>query len=481
MPQSSAAKAFLWSFLEQGGTRVVQMVVQIVLARLLAPDAFGLLAVLLVVTNIADSIAQSGFGMALIQKEDADSVSYDTAFWLSMGMALAIYGVIFALAPFLASFYGMQDLFPALRVLSLVVLFNAANSIQRSYMQKHMDFKGLFRVSFIAALVSGVIGVILAVMQFGSWALVIQVLAQSVFTCLAMLAVVPWKPHFRFRKTDASELYKFGWKICVTGILNVLYSGISELILGKTCSSTELGYYSQGRKYPNAAIGVANNAIANVLFPALSEVKDDYRRFYDRVHRGLVIGTFITAPLSLWAASIASSIVELLLGQDWLACVPIFALTCASNVFVILQIVNLRVYMAYGRSDLYMNLQILKVVVSVVGIGGTAYVTHNIYCTAFATFLIGIFNVLCIDLAPAKRLFGYSALSQLRDIAPSILDATIAFLGASLVAMLNLAPVLELLFQTIVFAAFYFGLAWLTKMQELYASINLLRSLFRKK
>lgn len=477
MSQSSATRAFLWSFLEQGGAKVVQMVVQIVLARLLAPDAFGLLAVLLVVTNIADSIAQSGFGTALIQKGDADNVSYDTAFWLSMGIALVIYGVIYALAPALASFYDMRDLLPTLRVLSLVVLFNAANSIQRSYMQKHMVFKGLFKVSIIAALVSGVIGVASAAMQFGSWALVIQVLSQSIFTCLVMLAVVPWKPHFRFRKTDAIELYKYGWKICVTGILNVLYSGISELILGKTCSSAELGYYSQGRKYPNAAIGVANNAIANVLFPALSEVRDDHRRLYDRVHRGLVIGTFITAPFSLWAASIASPVVELLLGQDWLACVPIFALACASNVFVILQVVNLRVYMAYGRSDLYMNLQILKVAASIVGIGGTAYLTHNIYCTAFATFFVGIINVLCIDLAPAKRLYGYSALRQLRDIAPSVSAAFIAFLGASLISILGLTPVLELLFQSIIFMAIYYGLARLTKMYALYASINQLRTL----
>lgn len=358
--KSGKATTFLWSFLEQGGSKAIQLFVQIILARLLSPEAFGILAILLVVTQITDSIAQSGLGMALIQKSDADDRSYSTAWWLSLGLAAALYIVVYFTSPTISVFYNMPDLVVYLRVLGLIVFFNSANSIQRSYLQRNMNFRGIFAATTIAALISGFGGVVLAFFGFGVWSLVLQSLLQSIFICIVMWLQISWKPAFTFDVSQAWSLFSYGWKICITGILNVIYSGISELIIGRACSASELGLYSQGRKYPTAAIGVMSNSIANVLFPMFSAIKGDSEALRGAIRRGLTLGTFLVAPISLLAAVVAKPLVAILLTEKWLACVPIFQLTCISNAILMIQLVNLRAYMALGDSSLYMRLQIIK-------------------------------------------------------------------------------------------------------------------------
>ena len=379
--------SFVWSFLEQGGSKAILLLVQIILARLLSPEAFGVLAILLVVTQVSDSIAQSGLGMALIQKSDSSDGSYSTAWWLSLSLAAALYIVVFLAAPAISVFYGMPDLVAYLRVLGLIVFFNSANSIQRSFLQRSLNFKSIFAATTLAAFASGVAGIVMAFLEFGVWALVAQSLLQSAFTCIVMWVMVSWKPTFDFEAGEAKSLFGYGWKICITGILNVFYSGISELIIGRACSAGELGLYSQGRKYPQAAIGVMSNSIANVLFPMFSAIKDDASELRKAIRRGLKLGTFVVAPMSLLAAVIAEPLVTLLLTEKWLACVPIFQLTCVSNALLMLQLVNLRAYMALGDSGLYMRLQIIKVLGGGAVIWVTALLTKDIYATACDNFI----------------------------------------------------------------------------------------------
>lgn len=477
----STGRSFIWSFLEQGGAKIIQLIVQIVLARLLAPEAFGVLAILLVVTQIADSIAQSGLGMALIQKSDSSDVSYSTAWWLSIGLAAVLYVVLFFGAPAISAFYNMPDLVVYLRVLGLIVFFNSANSIQRSLLQRSMDFRSIFAATTVAAMGSGVFGIAMAFLGAGVWALVAQSLLQSVFICIVMWVKVSWKPAFVFRIDEAKELFGYGWKICITGILNVFYSGISELILGRACSAGELGLYSQGRKYPNAAIGVMTNSIANVLFPMFSAIKDDEVALRSAIKRGLTLGTFIVAPMSLLAAVIAEPVVALLLTEKWLACVPIFQLACISNAILMLQLVNLRAYMALGDSGLYMRLQIVKVLGGGAVIWVTALLTKDIYATAVANFFVGVCSILFVDMPPAKRLHGYPALQQVRDTLPSLFLSLVASVAALAVQLLKLGYVAELLLQCAVFAAVYLGGARLLRFKELSAASSLVGGLLARR
>ena len=481
MNKSKATHSFAWSFLEQGGSKTIQLVIQIVLARLLAPEAFGVLAILLVVIQIADSIAQSGLGMALIQKSDASDSSYTTAWWLSLGIAAILYIIIFLVAPLVATFYRMPNLTEFLRVLGVVVFFNSANSIQRSFLQRSMNFKSIFLATTISAMGSGVVGIALAYVGFGVWALVAQTLMHSVIICGVMWVKVSWKPAFTFNFNEAKELFSYGWKICITGILNVFYTGISELIIGRACSASELGLYSQGRKYPQVGIGVMTSSIANVLFPMFSSIKNDKDALQHSIKHGLKLGTFIVAPVSFLAAVVAEPLVVLLLTDKWIACVSIFQLTCISNSILLLQLVNLRAYMALGDSALYMRLQIIKVLGGGAIIWATAAITKDIYATALANFFVAIFSVLFVDMTPANRLHGYSALSQIKDVVPILAVCIVSSAVALSMQFFSINYVICLLVQCLAFAVVYLLGSKLLGFKELTESKELVMSLLHRK
>lgn len=463
----SASKAFVWSLLEQGGSKAIQLVVQIILARILNPDAFGVLAILLVVTQVADSVAQSGLGLGLVQKLDADDISYSTAWWLSLGLALVMYTFILMAAPSIAAFYQMAELDIYLRVLGAIVLFNSANSIQRSYLQRSMDFRSIFRATTVAALLSSVVGIGLALAGAGVWALVAQSLSQSVFICMMMWVQVAWKPRAVFDCRQAREIFGYGWKICITGILNVFYQGISELILGRVTSASELGYYSNGRKYPSAAIGVLTNALANVLFPSFASLKTDMPSLRDAMRKALRLGSFLIVPSSVVCAIVAEPLVAILLGNQWLPCVPVFQLACLSNVTTMMMLVNLRAYMALGDSALYMRINIIKVLFGGGAIWVTAAISHSIYAAAAATFAVNILGVLLVDAHSARRVHGYTEMEQIRDQLP-VFGITIVASGISVATgLLPLSDACTLVFQIVSFITVYLASAWALKFDEL--------------
>lgn len=465
----------MWSFLEQGSSKAFAIIVQIVLARILEPEIFGIMAILLVVINVMDVIAQSGLGAALIQKESASDASFSTGFWLSLALALAMYGLLWFLSPLIAQFYSQDDLSGYLRVAGLTIFLSSANSIFRSYLQRRMDFKTLFKSNVIAVIVSGALSITLALLGFGIWALVFQVVSQGLVALVIMGFLVPWKPHFVFSGKEGLEILSYGWKICLTGILNVLYSGISELIIGKVCSKSDLGYYSQGRKYPNAAIGVITTALSNVLFPAFSSIGNDIDSFVSAVKKALSVGTFLVAPMSLFLVVAAEPIVTLLLTDKWLPSVPIFQLVFFSSSLLMFQLVNLRAYMALGDSALYLKINIIKIVIGGTIICSVAILLRDIYCIAITACIVEILGIVFVDMPPAGRLYGYGILAQFKDQLPTYLCAIIAALCTYAFSFLPLSVVFMLLCQIAVYLIGYLLFAKVLRVQALTECIRVLR------
>lgn len=472
--------SFAWSFLEQVAAKAVTMVVQIILARILLPEEFGVMAILLVAINVADAIAQSGFGLALIQDTEATDSSWATAFWFSILISLVMYGALFLIAPLLALFYSMDSLTMYLRVLGAVVLLNAVYSILRARLQKRMDFRHLFIVSTAASLGSGVIGIGFAINGLGIWSLIFQVLAQSFLSIFISLFFVKWRPCLVFDIQSGRRLFRYGWKICMTGILNVIYSGVSELIIGRSCSPAALGYYTQGRKYPYAAITIISNALQNVMFPAFSSIQEDRPKLRQALKRMLQIGTFVIAPLSMMLTVAADPIVLLLLTEKWLPCVPIFQFVCISNCVIMLQLVNLRAYMAIGDSGLYLKLQIIKVTVGFVLIASAAILTNSIYWVAFITCVFGFIAVIGIDMQPSRRVLGYGRSQQLKDVSMVYGIAFISAVPSALLSALDLPAVGLLLLQLIAYVSVYLGLARLLRMDALQETVEAAKGLFRR-
>lgn len=481
MEQNQVSKSFLWSFLEQASVIVIQFVVQIILARLLAPEIFGVLAIILVVVNILNVLAQSGLGSALIQDNDADEQSFSTAVWLSLGFAALLYLFVFFLSSPIALFYGMADLDTYIRVLSLCIFFNAFNSIQRSYLQKTMNFRSLFLMNLFALTVSGIAGIALAYGGVGIWALIAQTIIQSMVACVVMAILTPLKISLTFSKEKAKSLFSYGWKMCMTGVLATAYNSVSELIIGKTCTSSDLGLYSQGRKWPIAAIGAITNAVANVLFPALAKLKEDRVAFQNAITKALQSGTYIIAPLCFLLAVIAEPLIVILLTDKWIACVPVFQVTCISYCVLMLQLVNLRAYMALGDSGLYMKLHIIKLSIGVVLLAAVALIFHDIYVIAFVNGAYTVFSIICVDAKPAKRKIGIGILEQLRLTLPIFLTAGFSALITCSIDLLSLSYGIELVLQVALFIVVYVAISKILKIGALSDIIHIVRGLVHRK
>lgn len=481
MPGSRIVNSFLWSFLEQGGVKLAQLIVQIILARILVPEMFGVLAILLVVVGVADMIAQSGLGTALVQEDDVNDTSFSTALWLSMGLSALLYAIMYFAAPFIAEFYGMDDLVIYLRVMLLVVFINGANSVQRSYLQKYMNFKLLSISSIVATVGSGIVGIACAIAGLGIWALIIQVLAQSVFAFIVLLIVVPWKPSFSFNAKQAKSLYSYGWKMCVTSVLNTLYSNISELIIGKTCSTGDLGYYSQGRKWPIAAIGAGSNALSNVLFPAFVELKHDMPAFRNAAKRAVIDGTFVIAPLALGMAAVGEPLIAVLMTDKWLPCVPVFQFTCISYSVLMLELVSFRAYMALGESGLYLKLHLIRIFLGFFVVGGAAILFRDIYVIAGVTSVYVVFTILIIDLQPAKRMYDFGRVKQLRCIMPVLGCSFVAATCAYGVTLFPLGYGIKLFLGLFVLVAVYILIAKMFRLQGYTDCKSILKSLADRK
>ncbi len=453
--KSNLSKSFFWSFLEQGGSSLVALITQIILARIIAPEAFGVMAILLVINSVLSTLTQSGFGMALIQKKEATARCFSTAFWMSIIIAAALYVIIFLSSPFIAQLYAMPDLEQYIKALMALLFLDAFNSVQRAYLQKNLDFKALFNSNFLAILLGSLTGIVLALLGFGVWALIAQIAAQSLCACIVMTIQVPWKPSFDFSKKDARSLFNYGWKICATGILNTFYTGLSELILGKTTTKTDLGYFSQGRKWPVAAMGAVVNALQNVLFPVFSDLQNDAAALREAVKDALLTSSYITIPVCLLATVIAEPVIVLLLTDIWLPCVPVFQMTCLGYAFIMPQVVNLRAYMALGDSGLYLKLQIIKVVSGALLFCTVALFTENIYYVAIAVFAHTVFSVIVVDMQPAKRMHGLGRKEQLLGLLPIVTLSIVSAIFASLIPFINTEYILQMILQIVVFCSVY--------------------------
>lgn len=352
--------SLLWKFLEKGGRAVVELAVQIAMARLLTPEEFGALAIMLVFVNIGNVIVQSGLNTSLVQAGEVDIVDLSTVFWLSFGTSSILVAAVFVAAPAIAAFYAMPHIVWPLRALGLLLLVTAFNSVQVALVQRDLQFRKVFNATIVAVLISGVLGVGAALAGAGLWALVVQQLVYQVTNCLVLGLQVKWFPRFVFDRCKARQHFCYGWKLLVSGLLDQGYQSLSDLIIGKQFNAASLGLVSQGKKYPQAVGNMLDGAIQPVMLSAVSRLQSDVIQVKRIVRRALKTSTFLIVPSMTFFAVAANPVVELLLGVKWLSCVPFLQMYCIIYMLLPIHTTNLQALNGLGRSDLFLKLELIK-------------------------------------------------------------------------------------------------------------------------
>ena len=445
---------FLWRLAERSGAQLVQFVVSIVLARILAPEVYGSIALVTVFTTVLNVFVDSGMGNALIQKKDADDLDFSTVFFFNITACLLLYALMFLAAPFIADFYHMPELTWVIRVLSLTIVISGLKNVQQAYVSRTMQFKRFFFATLGGTVGAAVVGIAMACMGFGIWALVAQQLFNTMVDTMVLWVTVRWRPKRMFSLQRLKGLFSFGWKLLLSAVLDSIYNNIRQLIIGRVYSSEDLAYFNRGKQFPYFFITNINTAIDSVLLPTLSREQDNRERVREMTRRVIKISTYIMAPMMLGIAACAEPLVRIVLTEKWLPCVPFMRIFCVALIFYPVHTANLNAMKALGRSDLFLKLEILKKIVGIIilvismqfGLMALAY--SLILETACAIFL---------NSWPNRKLIRYTTLQQIWDFLPGIAMAAAMAVLVYLLGYTGLPDLLLLPLQILAGAVIYLG------------------------
>lgn len=412
-----------WQGLEKVGSQGISFAIQIVLARLLAPKDFGVIALMMVFIALCNVVVDSGFSSALIQKKDATQTDFCSVFFINIVLGVFLYGVMFFAAPWVARFYDSPDLTRFLRFSSLALVITSFSRVQQAYLNRNMLFHLSFRINWIALLVSGATGIVMAYRGFGAWALIAQQLCNAAVQCLLLWLLVKWRPHRLFDWSRAKSLFRFGWKFLASTFLNTFYNDLYGIVIGKIADLTSLSYYNRGKSIPMFGMGIINSTVGSVLFPAFSQIQDDRVKMRELAKRGLRNIMFLVIPALTLLFILAEPLVRILLTDKWLPCVIYLQLCCITACFWPLHTTNLQIINACGRSDVFLILEILKKIQALAVIAVTYRFGVKVMVAAEAA-MGGIYFV--ENAWVNRRLIGYPPWRQAADVLPALCVAALS-------------------------------------------------------
>lgn len=475
---TSVITNFLWRFLERSGHQMVAFIVSVVLARMLAPEVYGSVALVTVIITILQVFVDSGLGVALIQKKNADDLDFSTVFYFNIVLCFGIYTLVFFAAPFIADFYNDRTLTAVIRVLSLIIVVSGVKNVQQSYVSKNLLFKRFFFSTLGGTMIGAVIGIWMAYMGYGIWALVAQQLSSVAVGTAILWATVRWRPKWCFSFKRLKGLFSYGWKLLASSLIETVYQDVRQLIIGKMYQPADLAFYNKGAQFPQLIVTNVNVSIDSVLLPVMSQAQENKEAVKAMTRRAIRTSIYIMAPLLLGLAVVSDKVVVLLLTETWLPCVPYLVIFCFTNIFHPIHTANLNAIKALGKSGYYLKLEIMKKILGVSVLLITMWHGPLIMCASgiFTTFISQAINAW-----PNKKLLNYSLWEQYKDILPSLLLTALMGLGVWIVgAVLPLPTLVTLVIQVLAGIVIYVGLSVIFKIDIFYDLLNLIKSLIKR-
>lgn len=358
--KSSAVNGAIWTGVEKFSRQAVQFVIGIILARVLSPDDFGVIGMLAIFIAIAQTFTDSGLSSALIQKKDRTEVDCSTMFFFSIGAGVLFYLLLYATAPLIADFYNMPILTDVTRVVALSIILSGLTAVQNARLTIDLRFRTLSLIAIISMVVTGATGLALAYSGWGVWALVFQALAGQMVTSICTWYCSRWMPKLEFSMKSFKQLWGFGSKLLVSGLINTIYGNLYTLVIGKKFSSAEVGFYNRGNHFALLPAQTVQDMAIKVNFPILAKMQDDDERLLGAYKKLLTVPLYILYPVLVCMAVTAEPLVIVLIGEKWLPCVPIMQVLCIGYMFSPLTHINLNLLYVKGRTDLVLKLEFIK-------------------------------------------------------------------------------------------------------------------------
>lgn len=474
MPESlkqKTVKGVAWTSLNKVLDLGFGFVIGVILARLLSPSDYGLLAMIAVFNAIAFAFLDSGFGNALIRKPDLTEDDNTTAFFFNLVAGIVLFGVIWVIAPWVSVFYDKPILTPLLRAEGSLLIISAFKIVQNTQLTRALNFKAKMIIRVVSSVSGGVIGIIAAYSGFGVWALVVMHIADALISLVLLWVISPWRPHGKWSKKSFNYLWGYGSKLLASGLLDTVYSNIYPIVIGKFYSAADLGQYSRAKGYADMPSQSLTGVIQQVTFPVLSQIQDDHQRLGNNYRRMLRFSVFIIFPLMIGLAVLAHPLVVSLVTDKWAQCVPYLQIICFASMWYPVHAINLSLLQVKGRSDLFLRLEIIKkALITVVvficvpfGIMGICYgaVFTSLACLAINTYYTG-------------KLINVGFVRQMLDMTPTLL-ASLAMGAAVYFSVMPFdSDWVKLAVGIPLGMVIYFAIAKVFKMPELQEALDII-------
>lgn len=475
--KDKTVKGVAWSGIDNVAQYAVSFIVSIVLARLLSPDDYGLIGIVAIFTSICGNLINGGFSDALVRKIDATDDDYNTVFIINLLMSVLLYGVIFLCAPIIAEFFKREELIALTRVASIGMVIGAFAMVQRTRLVKRIDFKTQTKITIAASVISGIVGISLAILGFGVWALVASNISSQIISTVLLWFFNKWVPKMFFSVSSFKELFGFGWKLMVINVINTIWKELYQVVVGKFYNPATLGQYSRAKGFSQLFSSNLTSVVQRVTYPVLSSIQDEKGRMIFAYRRIIKTTMFITATGMLFLGAISEPLLYCLIGPKWHEAAVYLPLICIAGSTYPLQAINLNMLQVQGRSDLFLGIEIVKKIIALgplfigafVGIMPMLY-TNLIVCV-ISYFLNSYYT---------GKLLGYNSWMQIKDIAPSY---GIAFIVAVSVWFFKYLPVsnwIVLPIQIIVGLLVFLFVCKITNNEEYKESLGLLTPFVKK-
>lgn len=445
-------KGLYWSAAGNFANQGMRFIFSIILARLLAPDAYGIIGMLSIFICIVSVFIDCGFSQALISKPNRTQKDFSTEFFFNIGVGVIGYLILFIISPFIAHFYKMPILSPILKVIGVGIIINSLCVVQSAQFAINLNFKTPAKISVITQLISGLFGIILAYLGFGVWALVFQQVIGGFLNAVLLWILAGWRPTLEFSIDSFKYLWNYGSKILGASMIQQVYDNLYPLVIGKFFNATSLGLYSRANSFATLPSSNLSNILGSVTFPVLSKLRNDIHKLTNVYSRMLKCTAFIVFPLMIGMAATANSFVKTLLNEQWFDCIIMLQLLCCALIWQPLSFIHINVLKVIGRTDVILKLEIMKRTMGLITIFASIPFGIIGMCVGFIIFYLYSF---ILNTIYVSRILKLSFIKQLKEISHILLNTLIMGLIIHPISLLEFKPIIEFLFSTMVGGGYY--------------------------
>ena len=470
--KDKTVKGVIWSSIDRFSAQGIQFVFSILIARLLLPEDYGVIAMLNIFLAVSQTFIDSGFGTALIRKIDRTETDFSTVFYFNIAVASVFYVILFFCAPAIANFYETPLLESVTKVVALNLIINSLSGIHNAKLSIVIDFKSRAKISIITTLLTGAVGLWMAYAGYGVWTLVVQNLLSSVIRTVMLWIIVRWRPQLVFSWKSFKELFSFGSKLLASALLDTLYNNIYTLVIGKVFSPSTLGVYSKAKNLAQFPSSNITSVLQSVTFPVLSTIQNDEERLSDAYKRFLKLSAFVVFPLMVGLAAVADPFIRIALTDKWANAICLLQILCFSLIWYPIHAINLNILQVKGRSDYFLKLEIIKKVQGVLFL--TVTVPMGIVAMCLGKVISSLISLIW-NTYYTEKLIGYGYFSQMRDLLPILVHSLV--MGGIVLLVVNFIPTLwlKLIVGVLVGIVYYIAGAYIMRFPEMDELLTIMK------